>query len=75
VQGRLRLKGETGTVELTARVVEYRRSVGALYSWHGRLEHYDQQQGLLSLDDGREIAVLVDQGLLRQMPAAVDSRD
>jgi hypothetical protein len=58
----LRLNHVDSTVEMRTRLVEY--GGGVAYSWHGSLAEYDQEAGLLTLDGGRALAVVVDGQLL-----------
>jgi hypothetical protein len=67
MRGRLRLLNRS--VELSARVVKHGRGDDVLYSWHGDLGRYDHESGILTLDDGREIKVVVSGGFLRTVPA------
>jgi hypothetical protein len=67
VRGHLRFDQFDEPVERNARVVEY--GGGEAYSWHGDLATYEHQRAVLTLDDGRMVAVLVDGGLLRRTEA------
>jgi hypothetical protein len=66
MRARLRLDHEGITVLLAASVEEYLRASGAVYSWQGPIREYDQHRGLLILDDGRRLNVVVDGSFLRQ---------
>jgi hypothetical protein len=65
MRARLRLDYDTVTVLLAATVVEYEWTGGATYNWEGPLRDYDQHRGLLMLDDGRRLNVVVDGPFLR----------
>jgi hypothetical protein len=65
MRGKLRLKGPDGDIERAARVVRHGRGDAVAYSWHGDLHKFDHLPGLLILDDGREVPVVVDGGFLR----------
>jgi hypothetical protein len=71
VEGQLRLKQPSGTVEMRGRVVEYAGDLFSenrqLFSWHGDITPHHHELGELVLDDGRAIAVVVDYGLLRSV--------
>jgi hypothetical protein len=65
MRARLHLSYMGGPVVLSATVVEYLRAAGAVYSWAGPLREFDRQPGLLMLDDGRRVDVVVDGPFLR----------
>jgi hypothetical protein len=70
MRGRLRLDHEGVTVLLAGSVEEYLQAGGAVYSWRGPIRDYDQHRGLLILDDGRRLNVVVDGPFLRHFEPA-----
>ena len=66
MRARLRLDHNGVIVLLTATVEQYVRASGAVYSWQGPLREYDQHRGVLMLDDGRRLNIVVDGPFLRE---------
>jgi hypothetical protein len=75
MRGRLHLSNASPPVELSARVVKHGRGDDALYSWHGDLQRYDHETGILTLDDGRDVTIVVVGGFLRPVVPGKPARD
>ncbi len=58
------------TVLLSGQLVEYIRRDGPVYRWEGTLDAYDGERGLLMLDDGRRLTVVVNGPMLQRVDPA-----
>jgi hypothetical protein len=66
MRARLRLNHDGVTVLLVVTVEEHESAGGAVFGCHSPLRDSDQDHGVLMLEDGRRVKVVVDGALLRQ---------
>jgi hypothetical protein len=69
MRARLRLNDAGVAVLLVVSVEEHLGVGGAVFDWEDPLREYDGQSGLLMLDDGRRVHVVVNGPFLRPTDA------